>query len=82
MISLLLDLWDRCLDSLKIVKDLLSVFFIWLFPAMQKALLVITLCALFFSCIFAVKSSFEGQFLLGIYFMLGALVALVINKNL
>ena len=49
---------------------------------LKRVLVIFTFLALFFSVVFAAYNSYKGQYLVGFYFMLCALVALFINKDL
>lgn len=49
---------------------------------LKRVLVILTFLALFFSVVFAVYNSYKGHYFVGFYFMLCALVALYINKDL
>ena len=84
--SYVLDICDISIYNLGLIFAILRRCFekalVAMVVTLKRALVILTFLALFFSVVFAVYNSYEGQYLVGFYFMLCALVALFINKDL
>ena len=78
----LLDIIDLVIYYFRVFRDIFSKFLTWLFPTLQRIMLVFSLRFLFFSLMVTIHSSCTGQYALGMYFMLMSLFALLLNKSL
>ena len=82
----MLDIGDISMYKLGLIFAILRRCFekalVAMVVTLKRALVILTFLALFFSVVFAAYNSYKGQYLVGFYFMLCALVALFINKDL
>ena len=82
----MLDIGDISMYNLGLIFAILRRCFekalVAMIMTLKRVLVILTFLALFFSVVFAVYNSYEGNYSVGFYFMLCALVALLINKDL
>lgn len=82
----ILDIGDISMYNLGLIFAILRRSFekalVAMIMTLKRVLVILTFLALFFSVVFAAYNSYKGHYFVGFYFMLCALVALFINKDL